>query len=128
MRSASRLLATLVAGAALLAAPAAAQQLAPAQDSLAALTKRNEELHAAMAEVQTLAGLIPICANCESVRDDAGFWRSVEEFVGSRSAAQFPHAICNACGPKLYGEDWESPTGPSYPRAARKASVPRAEG
>lgn len=47
----------------------------------------NRDLQQAIAEVKTLTGLIPICANCKNVRDDAGFWRSVEEFVGPRSAA-----------------------------------------
>lgn len=77
----------------------------------AELAASNAELQRAMAEVQALTGLIPICASCKNVRDDAGFWRSVEEYVGSRSAAQFSHSICNTCGPKLYGDYWESPTG-----------------
>lgn len=47
----------------------------------------NRDLQQAIAEVKTLTGLIPICAICKNVRDDAGFWRSVEEFVGPRSAA-----------------------------------------
>lgn len=109
-----------------LAALVRANRIVRARES--ELTKRNEELHAAMAEVQTLSGLIPICANCKSVRDDAGFWRSVEEFVGSRSTAQFSHAICNTCGPKLYGEDWEPPVGPSSPQAAPKTSAPPVRG
>jgi hypothetical protein len=71
-----------------------------------ALALRNAELQDAMQEVQVLSGFIPICANCKNVRDDAGYWQSVEAYLGSRSAAQFSHSICNACGPKLYGEDW----------------------
>ena len=89
------------------------------------LATSNRELQQAMAEVQALSGLIPICANCKNVRDDAGFWRSVEEYVGSRSAAQFSHSICNSCGPKLYGEDWEPSTGASLtPGSGAASQVP----
>ncbi len=66
-------------------------------------------------ELRTLSGFIPICANCKNVRDDAGYWRSVEEYMGSRSMAQFSHSICNNCGPKLYGDDWEPHTGAAKP-------------
>lgn len=85
----------------------------------AALALRNAELQAAMEEVQTLSGFIPICANCKNVRDDAGYWQSVEAYIASRSAAQFSHSICNSCGPKLYGEDWvPHPTEEQDPRSA----------
>lgn len=66
-------------------------------------------------EVRTLSGFIPICANCKNVRDDAGYWRSVEDYMASRSMAQFSHSICNNCGPKLYGDDWEPHTGAPKP-------------
>lgn len=58
-------------------------------------------------EVRRLSSFIPICASCKNVRDDAGYWQSVEEYLASRSIAQFSHSICNNCGPKLYGDDWE---------------------
>lgn len=73
----------------------------------ALLAARNTELQAALEEVQTLSGFIPICASCKNVRDDAGYWQSVEAYIASRSAAQFSHSICNNCGPRLYGADWE---------------------
>jgi tetratricopeptide (TPR) repeat protein len=73
---------------------------------VASLWRFNRKLGAALAEVQTLSGFIPICASCKNVRDDAGYWQSVEAYIASRSAAQFSHSICNSCGPRLYGEDW----------------------
>lgn len=79
------------------------------------LATRNRELQDALAEVQTLSGFIPICANCKSVRDDEGYWRSVDEYLSSRAMAQFSHSICNNCGPQLYGDDWEPHTGPVRP-------------
>lgn len=66
----------------------------------------NAELRAALAEVSTLSGFIPICAHCKRVRDDDGYWKAVETYISSRSDAQFSHAICSNCGPELYGADW----------------------
>lgn len=73
---------------------------------LGSLLRTNRRLQAARAEVRALSGFIPICAHCKNVRDDAGFWQSVEAYVASRSEAQFSHSICNNCGPELYGDDW----------------------
>jgi tetratricopeptide (TPR) repeat protein len=81
-------------------------------------------LEKALDEVRTLSGFIPICANCKNVRDDAGYWQSVEEYLASRSVAQFSHSICNSCGPQLYGADWEPHAGP----AAAPSAPPRVTG
>ncbi len=72
----------------------------------AAAERANTELRAALSEVQTLSGLIPMCAKCKKVRDDEGFWEAVETYISSRSAATFSHGICTTCGPELYGEHW----------------------
>lgn len=70
------------------------------------LEERNQELQQALAEVRTLKGLIPICARCKKIRDEKGFWESVETYIAGRSDALFTHSICSACGPELYGDDW----------------------
>ena len=38
----------------------------------AAIEEKNAELERALAEVQELGGLIPICAECKKIRDDEG--------------------------------------------------------
>lgn len=38
-----------------------------------ALERANGDLRAALSEVQTLKGLIPICAHCKKIRDDESF-------------------------------------------------------
>jgi len=73
----------------------------------AELGEANEGLRKALADVRTLSGFIPICANCKRVRDDDGYWKAVETYISSRSDASFSHAICHTCGPALYGEDWD---------------------
>ncbi len=62
------------------------------------------DLQAALAEVKTLHGIIPICASCKRIRDDAGAWQQMEEYVRARSDAEFSHGVCPACARKLYGD------------------------
>lgn len=62
------------------------------------------ELQAALAEVKTLHGIIPICASCKRIRDDAGAWQQLEVYVRERSDAEFSHGVCPACAIKLYGD------------------------
>jgi len=71
-----------------------------------ALAKTNDELRMALADVRTLSGLIPICASCKRVRDDRGYWQAVESYISNHSDAKFSHAICQSCGPELYGDIW----------------------
>jgi len=64
---------------------------------VANLQMRNEELSNALTEVQTLSGLLPICAWCKKVRDDDGYWQKVEDYLSSRSKLRFTHGICSDC-------------------------------
>jgi hypothetical protein len=61
------------------------------------LQMRNEELSHALVEVQTLTGLLPICAWCKKVRNDDGYWQKVEDYLASRSRLKFTHGICTDC-------------------------------
>jgi integral membrane sensor domain MASE1 len=54
-------------------------------------------LQQALAEIKTLRGFIPICAWCHKVRDDAGFWQELEQYLDSRTDATFSHGICPGC-------------------------------
>ena len=62
------------------------------------------ELQEALAQVKTLHGLLPICANCKRVRDDDGYWHMVEAYVRDHSQAEFTHTLCPECMAKLYPE------------------------
>ena len=59
-------------------------------------------LEKALAEVKTLRGFIPICANCKKIRDDEGFWHKIESYIQERSDVQFSHGICPECIKELY--------------------------
>ena len=65
------------------------------------------ELQDAIAKVKTLSGLLPICASCKKIRDDGGYWNTVELYVEQHSAATFTHGICPDCARKLYPELYE---------------------
>lgn len=60
------------------------------------------ELQSALAEVKTLSGLLPICASCKKIRDDKGYWQTLEKYLQEHSDAQFSHGICDDCIDKLY--------------------------
>jgi PAS domain S-box-containing protein len=62
------------------------------------------DLQNALADVKTLSGLVPICANCKKIRDDKGFWMHVESYIQRHSQASFSHGICPDCMKLLYPE------------------------
>jgi hypothetical protein len=66
--------------------------------------KTIQELRLAIAEVKTLRGIVPICANCKKIRDDKGYWEQVELYVSRHTEAAFTHSICPDCAKKLYPE------------------------
>ena len=60
-------------------------------------------LEATLSELKTLRGIIPICAYCKHVRDDAG-WEEIELYVARHSDANFSHGICPSCAKVHFGE------------------------
>ena len=59
-------------------------------------------LEEALAQVRALRGLLPVCASCKRIRDYAGRWRGMEEYVASHSNAEFSHGLCPECSKRLY--------------------------
>lgn len=60
------------------------------------------ELQDALSKVKTLKGLLPICASCKKIRNDQGYWTSVEAYILQHSDAEFTHGICPDCARTLY--------------------------
>ncbi|MBI2928672.1 MAG: hypothetical protein HYY24_23665 [Verrucomicrobia bacterium] len=56
-----------------------------------------EQLQEALANVKTLRGLLPICAQCKKIRDDNGYWNQVEVYLRNHSEATFTHGLCPEC-------------------------------
>lgn len=55
------------------------------------------ELEAALAEVKTLSSLLPICCVCKKIRDDSGYWSSVESYLHEHLRQQLTHGLCPDC-------------------------------
>ena len=62
------------------------------------------DLQKALSHVKRLSGLLPICASCQKIRDDKGYWTKVADYISEHSEATFTHGMCPECAEKLYGE------------------------
>jgi CheY-like chemotaxis protein len=62
-----------------------------------ALQERVQQLEDALAQVDQLQGMLPICAYCKKIRDDRNYWHQVETYVTAHTAARFSHGICPDC-------------------------------
>ncbi|NLF96569.1 MAG: hypothetical protein GX569_07510 [Candidatus Riflebacteria bacterium] len=60
------------------------------------------DLSAAIDEVRTLRGIVPICTSCKKIKDEKGSWSLVEEYVRAHSHAEFSHGMCPDCMKKFY--------------------------
>ncbi len=92
----------------LLARVQAMERIKQAEDALRQKKKEQEELiaelKAALAEIRTLKGLIPICFSCKKIRDDKGFWNQLESYISEHTDAVFSHGLCPDCAEKLRSE------------------------
>ncbi len=55
-------------------------------------------------EIKTLRGLLPICSSCKSIRNDDGYWQSLEGYLENHSDTQLSHGLCDKCMEKIYGD------------------------
>lgn len=62
------------------------------------------ELEQTLGEVKTLKGIVPICSFCKKIRDDAGYWNQVENYISEHTDADFSHGICPDCMKKHYSD------------------------
>ncbi len=60
------------------------------------------ELREVNERVKTLSGLLPMCAHCNSSRDDQGYWTRIEAYLQAHSDAKFSHGLCEPCVRELY--------------------------
>jgi len=69
--------------------------------------RARREVELALAQVKQLQGMLPICAYCKKIRNDANYWETIEGYIGERSAATFSHGICPDCRDKVVGPEME---------------------
>jgi ligand-binding sensor domain-containing protein len=90
----------------LLIVPAALAVLSAHRIRVRHLEARERDLtarvEAALGQIKTLHGLLPICASCKKIRDDSGYWNLMETYIGAHSSAEFSHSVCPECIETLY--------------------------
>ena len=60
------------------------------------------ELQESLDNIKTLKGLLPICSSCKKIRNDQGYWKTVEAYIQEHSHAQFTHGLCPQCMTKYF--------------------------
>lgn len=68
------------------------------------LRRVSANLAVALEKIKLMEGLIPICSYCKGIRDDQGYWSTVEKFIKQHSSVEFTHGICNQCLQKHFPE------------------------
>lgn len=67
--------------------------LGESSDALATLRKTKQLTN----QVETLSGLLPLCAWCKKVRNDSGYWEQIDKYITSHSKAALTHGVCPDC-------------------------------
>lgn len=62
------------------------------------------ELQSSLDYINSMKGLLPLCASCKNIRDDNGYWYRIEAYIESHYQAEFTHSICPECLQKDFPE------------------------
>jgi hypothetical protein len=57
----------------------------------------SSQLAEALEKIRLMEGLIPICSYCKGIRNDQGYWSTIEKFIEQHSDVSFTHGVCNDC-------------------------------
>lgn len=60
-----------------------------------------------VSELVRLRHLLPICARCKKIRDDANYWKSVEQYFIEHLDVKFSHGLCPDCVRSFYDGEGE---------------------
>ena len=61
------------------------------------LQRVSAQLAEALDRISLMEGLIPICSYCKGIRNDDGYWSTVEKFIDQFSDVEFTHGVCDRC-------------------------------
>ncbi len=61
------------------------------------------ELENALANVSKLTKLLPICSHCMKIRDPAGYWVQVDQYMEVHYQTRLDGGLCPDCARKIYG-------------------------
>ncbi len=54
-------------------------------------------LNAALSEVRELKELLPMCAGCQKIRNDAGHWLPADVYIRDHTRTRVSHGLCPDC-------------------------------
>jgi hypothetical protein len=91
-------------GLSLMAARAVQRQRRELYLALRAQQEAFDRLQRTQAELRTLRGILPICSHCSRIRDHAGAWHGLADYITERSEAAFSHGICPDCAREHWSE------------------------
>ena len=57
--------------------------------------------------VKLLEGRLPICGFCKDIRDDAGAWTKLEDYISHHSEVRFTTGVCPECADKHFAVQLE---------------------
>lgn len=57
-----------------------------------------------LSELRVLRGLLPICGWCKKIKNEKGYWESVEAYFAKHSEVSFTHGICQTCKERVMKE------------------------
>ena len=65
------------------------------------LREQDNLLQEALKRVKQLTEILPICVNCNKIRDDAGKWHSLEDYIQKHSETEPDQLLCPECKEEL---------------------------
>ena len=72
------------------------------------LSARVTELEDALAHVNRLERLLPICGRCKKIQSGED-WHDLEHFLASSAGVRFSHGACPVCAEQWLAEDGYKP-------------------
>lgn len=65
------------------------------------ITERKEAEAERFERLRQLERLLPICAWCNRIRDEAGGWQQLEAYIHQKAGYDFTHSICPECDERM---------------------------
>ena len=53
-------------------------------------------------EIKKLRSLLPICPACKKIRNDEGYWQSIEDYFKGQNIVDFSTTFCEKCAKEKY--------------------------
>ncbi|HSY17167.1 MAG TPA: response regulator [Candidatus Acidoferrales bacterium] len=61
------------------------------------MTRCCQEVETALAQIQQLRELLPMCGQCKRIRDDKNYWQQIEKYLSQHTEVKFSHSYCPEC-------------------------------